>query len=288
MPIQIFFCYAHEDELLLNKLKTHLRPLQRQGLIDLWHDRDISAGTEWEREISQHLNSAQIILLLVSPDFMNSDYCYGIEMKRAIERHERGDARVIPVILRPVYWHGVLGKLQALPTDAKPVMSSSWNYPDAAFLNVTEGICTVIEQVTTKPSNPLPIKPEEFTLIRTLEGHSGTIYSVAISSDGQTLVSGGRDQTIRIWKLTTGELLRTLKAHSDSVRSVEISGNGQTLASGSADKTVRVWNLHTGELLRTLTGHSEWVRSVAIDDDGHIIASGSWDKTIKIWGNKLT
>src|SRR5436853_5763108 len=104
MPVNIFFCYAHEDEALLNKLKAHLRPLQRQGLIDVWHDRDISAGTEWERKIDEHINSAQIILLLVSPNFMDSDYCYGKEMKRAIERHERGEARVIPIILEHVYW----------------------------------------------------------------------------------------------------------------------------------------------------------------------------------------
>src|SRR5215470_9381349 len=96
MPISIFFCYAREDEALLNKLKTHLRPLQRQSLIDVWYDRDISAGAEWEQEISEHLNTAQIILLLVSPDFMDSDYCYSIEMKRAVERHQRGEACVIP------------------------------------------------------------------------------------------------------------------------------------------------------------------------------------------------
>src|SRR6266849_6380920 len=106
MPVKIFFCYAHEDEVLLNKLKEHLRPLQRQGLIDIWYDRDIKAGTEWGQEISKHLNEAQIILLLISPDFMNSDYCYGKEMKRAIERHDREEACVIPVILRPVHWQG--------------------------------------------------------------------------------------------------------------------------------------------------------------------------------------
>src|SRR5690348_4507212 len=125
MPVKIFICYAHEDELLLNKLKTHLRVLQRQGLIDVWHDREISAGTEWEPEISQHLNIAHIILLLVSPDFMDSDYCYGIELERAMERHQSGEARVIPIILRPVHWTGAsFGKLQVLPTDGKPVTSS--------------------------------------------------------------------------------------------------------------------------------------------------------------------
>src|SRR5947209_2994948 len=155
MPVKIFCCYAHEDEPLLNKLKSHLKPLQRQGLIEVWHDRDIRAGTEWEREVSEQLDTAQIVLLLVSPDFMNSDYCYGIEMKRALERHERGEARVIPIILRPVYWQGEpLGKLQALPTDAKPVMSSNWHYQDEAFFNVIEGIRKVVAELLPTPAPP--------------------------------------------------------------------------------------------------------------------------------------
>src|SRR5438309_11086755 len=102
--INIFFCYAHEDEELRKGLVKHLNVLKRQGIIDIWHDRNISAGTEWEREIDKHLNTAQIILLLISPDFMDSDYCYGIEMKRAMERYEQGKSRVIPIILSSVYW----------------------------------------------------------------------------------------------------------------------------------------------------------------------------------------
>jgi tetratricopeptide (TPR) repeat protein len=152
MPVKIFFCYAHEDELLLNKLKSHLIPLQRTGLIDIWHDRDISAGTDWGQRIKEQLNSAQIILLLVSPDFMVSDYCYGTEMQRALERQELGEARVIPIILRHVYWQGVLGKLQALPTDARPI--KSWPDLDEALYNVTEGIRKVIEEITSKLSPP--------------------------------------------------------------------------------------------------------------------------------------
>src|SRR5947209_12052879 len=141
MAVKIFICYAREDEELLKKLKAHLKPLQRQGLIDVWHDRDISAGTEWEHEINRHLNEAEIILLMVSPNFMDSDYCYGIEMKRAIERHERGEAQVIPIILRHVYWQvDPISKLQALPRDAIPVISSRWHTQDEAFFDVTEGI----------------------------------------------------------------------------------------------------------------------------------------------------
>src|SRR6266487_4277041 len=152
MPVKIFFCYAHEDEQLLNKLKNHLFPLKRTRLIDVWHDRDISAGTDWEQQIKSHLNQAQIILLLVSPDFMASDYCYGIEMQRALERHDLGEARVIPIILRHVYWQGVLGKLRALPTDARPI--KSWPDLDEALYNVTEGIRKVINEITPKSPPP--------------------------------------------------------------------------------------------------------------------------------------
>src|SRR6266446_8132905 len=150
MPVKIFFCYAHEDEAFLNKLKTHLSLLQWQGLIDSWHDRDISAGTEWEAEIKEHLDTAQIILLLVSPDFMASRYCYSVEMQRAVERHEHKEARVIPVILRHIYWQGApFGKLQTLPKDALPI--STWQNPDEAFFNVAEGIRKVVEELTEKP-----------------------------------------------------------------------------------------------------------------------------------------
>src|SRR5205807_7582494 len=132
-------------EILLKKLKTHLKPLQRDGLIVVWQDRDINAGAEWERVINEHLNTSQIILLLVSPDFMASDYCYSIEMKRAIERHERGEACVIPIILDHVYWQvEPLSKLQALPTDAKPIMGADWHNQNEALFNVVDGILKTV------------------------------------------------------------------------------------------------------------------------------------------------
>ncbi len=148
MAVEIFLCYAHEDEPLLNKLKTHLRPMQRQELIDIWHDREIHAGEEWVSEIDIHLKTAQIILLLVSPDFMDSDYCYGVEMKRALERHIAGEARVIPIILRPVHWEDApFSKLQVLPIDGEPIVN--WVNRDDAFLNITIGIRKVVKELLT-------------------------------------------------------------------------------------------------------------------------------------------
>jgi len=97
MPYLVFCCYARKDKQLLQDLKTHLKPLEREGLIILKADIDISPGTEWETTIMHYLDKADMILLLISPDFIASDYCFDEEMSRAIERHEQGTARVVPV-----------------------------------------------------------------------------------------------------------------------------------------------------------------------------------------------
>jgi hypothetical protein len=155
--IEIFLCYAREDELLCKELVTHLGALKRQGFFDLWYDREISAGTEYEQEIDKHLNTAQIILLLVSQYFMNSNYCYLIEMQRAIERHEHGDARVIPVLLRPVYFQRApFAKLMPLPTNKKPITDSIWHSLDEAFFDVAEGIRKAAEEIAVKLSVSQP------------------------------------------------------------------------------------------------------------------------------------
>jgi len=144
--VNVFFCYAREDEILRNELEKQLRILNRQGLILNWHDRMISPGMEWAHEINKRLNTAQIILLLLSPDFMDSDFCYSIEMKRALERHDAGEARVIPIILRAVHWNDApFSKLQVLPTNGKPV--KSWNDHDEAFLDIARGILRVIKEL---------------------------------------------------------------------------------------------------------------------------------------------
>ena len=108
-PIEVFFSYAHRDEALRDELAKHLRLLERQGIITRWHDRRITGGTEWAGAIDEHLRTAQIILLLISADFLASDYCYDVEVRRAMDRHEAGEARVVPIILRP--WIGTVRRL---------------------------------------------------------------------------------------------------------------------------------------------------------------------------------
>ncbi|MCC5643658.1 toll/interleukin-1 receptor domain-containing protein [Nostoc sp. CHAB 5824] len=151
--VKVFFSYSHKDEALRDELATHLSMMKRQGVIEAWHDREISAGSEWANAIDDNLEVADIILLLVSANFLASDYCYDKEMIRAMERHEMREARVIPIILKPSDWNGApFGKLQALPKNAKPV--TTWQDQDAAFLNVAQGIRRVVEEMAkSKPSS---------------------------------------------------------------------------------------------------------------------------------------
>jgi hypothetical protein len=148
-------------------LKKHLKPLQQRDLIDVWYDGDISAGTEWAREITEHLNKAQIILLLVIPAFMDSEYCYSIEMRLAIERHERGEARVIPIILRPVIWNEApFGKLQILPTDAKPVSSKFWDTKDDAYVDIARGIQKMTQELRIRLQNEAPTTQQAQSILK--------------------------------------------------------------------------------------------------------------------------
>ena len=147
----MFYSYSRKDETLRNELENHLTLLRRLGLIQPWHDRRIEAGDDWRKAIDKNLEDADIILLLVSADFMASDYCYEKEMKRALERHEKNEARVIPVIVRDVNWKlGPFAKLQALPEDGRAV--TIWSNKDTAWRSVSEGITKVVKEIRRRSS----------------------------------------------------------------------------------------------------------------------------------------
>src|SRR6266568_709473 len=139
MSIDVFISYSHADGELRNELAKHLSILRNHGTINDWFDGDIIEGSEWEQQLTDHLNTAQIILLLVSVDFLASNFCYNIEMKRALARHDVGEARVIPIILRPADWKSTpFAKLKALPTDGKAV--TLWRTYDEDFVDIVKGI----------------------------------------------------------------------------------------------------------------------------------------------------
>ncbi len=147
--IKIFISYSHEDQAMYDKLVAHLKLLQHQKIINFWYDREIAVGTKWKNNIDNNLEVADIILLLVSADFLASDYCYDIEMLRIMEKHKEKSAVVIPVLLHPCNTHGAeFMKLQGLPKGFKPV--SKWKDQDEAFLNITKSIRETAERIGNK------------------------------------------------------------------------------------------------------------------------------------------
>jgi len=294
--IEIFFCYDHnsEDESLVKRLEKQLKSLKRLGLIDaIWYDQLIGPGQEPEREVDKHLNSAQIILLLVSSDFIASDKCHEYTM-RAMARSSAEKALVIPVILRPTLrWEKYLfGKLKALPSDNVPV--TNWPSLDDALLDVAEGIAQAVESIVSESPTNLPAEAPRASLIvndsseadygpvRIIAEHLGPVASVSFSPDGELLVSDSWDKTIKIWDRFATQPLFTFSSHAEAVYSVIFSPDRRNLASGSDDCTVKIWDTYTGQLINTFTGHNGPVSSVAFSPD-KIVMSGSDDCTIKVW-----
>jgi TIR domain len=201
--IALFYSYCHKDEKLREKLESHLAPMKHEGIIAGWHDRRIGAGHEWKGQIDEHLNEASVILLLVSPDFIASAYCRDVEMRRALERHDTGEALVIPIILRPTDWHEqAFAKLQALPKDGKPV--TKWSNRDEAFLDVACGIRAAVnglnhvgtpssrivqrETIQHDPVSPNGTQPKQNTTEETKLDRVPPTFEAADSGDGPQTV----------------------------------------------------------------------------------------------------
>ncbi len=145
--IEIFYAYAPEDETWVQELEKHLTSLKRQSIISTWHPRLITAGSDWQHVIDVHLHKASLILLLISPDFLASDYCYGNEMRQALQREREKGVCVIPILLRPVEWqHAPFAHLRPLPPNA--LFLTEWPDRDRAFAEVTAGIRRTIEDLT--------------------------------------------------------------------------------------------------------------------------------------------
>ena len=140
----LFFSYSHKDEELRDALEVHLAMLKRQGLIEAFHDRRIVAGEPLGDTIDAYLEAADVILCLLSPDFIASEYCYSREMGRALERHKNGEAQVIPVILRHCEWqHTPLKDLRGTPRDNKPI--KAWGDADEALKDVATDVRRAVE-----------------------------------------------------------------------------------------------------------------------------------------------
>lgn len=144
--VKIFISYSHLDEQFMLSLNKHLSTLKRQNEIETWDDRCIKPGDDWKGQIDNAVNTAHIFLLLISSDFLGSDYCNDIELKRALERHEQGECTIIPIILRDCDWKSSfeIGRFEALPFKGRAI--STWENMDSAFLSVVEGIRKLISK----------------------------------------------------------------------------------------------------------------------------------------------
>ena len=171
LPLKVFVSYAHEDELHRVELAKHLRSLEAEGLIQLWHDRKITAGREWAGAIDASLGQAHIVLLLISADFLASDYCNDVELTEATRRHESGRARVVPIILRSCDWrHSRFARFNALPADGTAVVEAT--HPDQLFAQVATGLRAVVEEMSaaapSAPGAPSTHTPPRAPVRRTL------------------------------------------------------------------------------------------------------------------------
>ncbi|MFJ7007937.1 toll/interleukin-1 receptor domain-containing protein [Pseudomonas putida] len=177
---KVFFSYSHDDEELRNQLEKHLASLRYEGLVDSWHDRRLLAGEMVDSAIDAQIDSADVVLLLVSASFLSSHYCYSVEMQRALARHAAGECRVVPVILRACDWtHSPMGKLLAVPQDGKPI--TSWTNPDEAFTDVVRQIRVLIKELS--PVTPGRSTEVQSHRVSTAHGKANTVVSAMFESE---------------------------------------------------------------------------------------------------------
>lgn len=222
-PLSLFYSYSHKDEELRDRLEIHLATLKRQGWVQQWHDRKILPGEKWANKIDENLETAEIILLLVSPDFIASDYCYELEMRRAIERHEATEAIVIPISLRPTDCTGLpFAGLQGLPTDFRPV--TKWADQDDAFLDIAQGIRIVVEECRAKrrslknPFAPLSGRVDDPTQFFGRDRELNRIFELLESRNSVAVIGDreiGKSSLLRAVYRTCEERLRRVPIYLD-------------------------------------------------------------------------
>lgn len=225
--VKIFIAYSRKDDELRMELEPHLLSYyRRDGLIRGWRDREISDWVEGQSEIDPAVETADLILLLVSADFIASDYCYDAEVVRAMERHNRGEAVVIPIILRPTTWsHTPFGKLQALPRDGTPVMR--WADRDHAFASITEGILRAAERLTAyRPStretgSPQSDQPPPAPRRMKLFLSHASADAAIVRSLYEYLRVAGTEPWMDIMSLTPGNIWE--KETVDSIRASDVA-----------------------------------------------------------------
>jgi hypothetical protein len=315
VAIACFYGSSKREATLHKEFMNHLTFMKNDGIITYWHTAEIGVGMDQQQEIASHLQSAELILLLITPNFTSSDHYKSIE-KQAMERHQAGNARVIPIYLIPVDWRSTpLANLEYLPSDGRPV--TSWRNYNEAFLDITAGIERVIHELRGTPElSPQTRVPTSSTrssrhIISNAPTNSASsskpsfpqfllqipyipllLVIVAISGlfiayrsmlpeqhSSPTSTSSAQGCGSR-----HDDLVCTYNGHAgQEVYGVSWSPNGTRIASGSYDKKVQIWDPAVGNTIVSYSGHTEAVYAVAWSPDGGRIASGSSDGTVQVW-----
>ncbi len=160
-PLLVFVSYAHADEALKKQLRTHLRAMERTNRITVWDDRNIEAGDDWEKSIRDKLAEADILLMLISAAFIDSDYCYGEEMAQALKRHLVNEAQLVPILIGPCLWEILPfiaeNHIQMIPRDGAPVAGTQhWSSLDSALKTVADELLQVVDRRLAARSEPAP------------------------------------------------------------------------------------------------------------------------------------
>lgn len=195
-PVDLFYSYAHEDEELRNELAGHLKIMERRGVIRSWHDRDIMPGQAWDTAIDRALTTADLVLLLISSDFINSDYIWSVELETALRRHAKGETTVIPVLIRACDFEDApFANVQGLPTDLRPV--TSWANRDEAWTDVAKGIRRAAMAIREKsartgaaPAIPTPILGGERGRQDVIDNSAGIAVGPGVSGNEPTAMPG--------------------------------------------------------------------------------------------------
>ncbi|MEM7773812.1 MAG: toll/interleukin-1 receptor domain-containing protein [Cyanobacteria bacterium P01_A01_bin.37] len=232
-PLNVFISYSHGDEKLKDELAIHLASLKREGAIAPWQDRDIEGGEEWDEAIRNALEAAQIILLLITPRFLASRYCFDEETKRAMERHNDGTARVIPIIMKPSDWKtSPFSKLQVMPKDGKPV--NRWDDQDEALLNVVSGLRKVITSMRFGSTSTTSAHPSSTT------SPSPSSFNAIASSDAGTSPPQRAPQSSTQQRLQLFQLLSSLPGPTFDSIVYALNVPPSILPPGSAAQGLRV------------------------------------------------
>ncbi|EPJ48524.1 MAG: TIR protein [Osedax symbiont Rs1] len=278
---KVVFSYSHTDEPLRNELEKHLSPLKRMGQIETWHDRRIDPGSEFESAIDLYFAEANIILLLVSPDFIASDYCYDIELKNALERHDRGDAIVIPVILRPCAWHNLpFGKLLAATTDGKPIVK--FTHIDDGFVEVVKAVEKALDKVNgtsppviqKTPSISVAVETQQPATLNPRSGNL-SIRKEFTDRDRDLACREGFDYVARFFENSLKELsLRNSEIETDFNLRDNDGFDCSIYLNGSSAARCGIWRGNRshgmGDICYSNSGitHNSYNESMSVSDDG--------------------